>query len=99
MNMRRSITRGSLAAPLAVIAIPAAVAEAATASTASSSEVLFTGVDCIGDGASCEGHLNGSQGEVDVTNNTNPHYYWRFKLTCAWGAINTVGKIPPRLAP
>jgi hypothetical protein len=91
MNMRHPITRGSLAALLAVIAIPAAVAEAATAS----SEVTFTGVDCIGDGASCEGHLNGSQGEVDVTNNTNPHYYWRFKLTCAWGGDQYSGENPP----
>jgi hypothetical protein len=42
-------------------------------------------VDCIGDGASCVGYVNrggDGNGEVDVTNNTNPHDYWRFKLTC-----------------
>lgn len=42
-------------------------------------------VDCIGDGASCVGYLNrggDGNGDVEVTNNTNPHNFWRLKLTC-----------------
>jgi hypothetical protein len=42
-------------------------------------------VDCIGDGASCVGYLNqggDGNGDVVVTNNTNPRAFWRFKLTC-----------------
>jgi hypothetical protein len=95
MNTRRLITRGTLAVLLVSMAMPAAIAEASLASPASSSEVKSMGVDCIGDGASCEGHLNGTKGEVDVTNNTNPRSYWRFKLTCAWGGDQYSGSNPP----
>lgn len=95
MNMRRSITGGTLAVLLASLAIPAAVAEASPATTASPSTEESMGVDCIGDGASCVGYLNGSNGEVDVTHNTDPHAYWRFKLTCAWGGDQYSGSNPP----
>jgi hypothetical protein len=61
-------------------------------------EAHTMGVDCIGDGASCVGYLNGTQGEVDVTNNTNPHDYWRFKLTCLWGGDQYSGDNPPSAA-
>jgi hypothetical protein len=57
--------------------------------------VRLADVDCIGNGANCVGYLNGTQGEVDVTNNTNPHYYWRFKLTCEFGGDQYSGDNPP----
>ncbi|MGH3897860.1 MAG: hypothetical protein ACRDTA_06300 [Pseudonocardiaceae bacterium] len=53
------------------------------------------GVDCIGNGASCEGYLNGSRGEVRVTNNINPPYYWRLKLTCEFGGNKYSDENPP----
>jgi hypothetical protein len=59
------------------------------------SEANLSGVDCIGDGASCVGYLNGTHGEVDITNNTNPHYYWRFKLTCEFGGDQYGDENPP----
>jgi hypothetical protein len=59
------------------------------------SEAELSGIDCIGDGASCVGYLNGTQGEVDVTNNTNQHYYWRFKLTCEFGGDKYSDDNPP----
>jgi hypothetical protein len=54
-----------------------------------------TGNDCIGDGATCVGYINGTKGEVDVTNNTNPYAYWRFKLTCLYGGDQYGGENPP----
>jgi hypothetical protein len=113
MDMRRSITRGALAALLVALAMPAAAAEASTARTASpppsaaphslrtiktfvyDSRAEFSDVDCIGNGAHCVGYLKGTQGEVHVTNNTNPHYYWRFKLTCEFGGDQYSGDNPP----
>lgn len=58
-----------------------------------------SGVDCIGNGASCEGYLDGSKGEVRVTNNINPPYYWRFKLTCEFGGHKYSGENPPAAGP
>jgi hypothetical protein len=113
MDMRRSITRGTLTVLLVAMAMPAAVAEASTAPTAPpppnaaphsartiktpayNSRAEFSDVDCIGNGAHCVGYLKGTQGEVHVTNNTNPHYYWRFKLTCEFGGDQYSGDNPP----
>ncbi len=113
MDMRRSITRGTLTVLVVALAIPAAVAEASTAPTASpppntaprsariakiplyDSRAELSDVDCIGNGAHCVGYLNGTQGEVHVTNNTNPHSYWRFKLTCEFGGDQYSGDNPP----
>jgi hypothetical protein len=113
MDMRRSITRGTLIVLCVAMAIPAAVAEASTAPTPSpppsaapdsvrivkipvnNSSAELADVDCVGDGANCVGYLNGTRGEVDVTNNTNPHYYWRFKLTCEFGGDQYSGDNPP----
>lgn len=53
------------------------------------------GVDCIGNGASCEGYLTGSKGEVRVTNNINPPYFWRIKLTCEFGGNKYGDEKPP----
>jgi len=49
MDMRRSITRGTLAVPPVAMATPAAVAEASPAPTASSSEVKSIVPDCTVD--------------------------------------------------
>lgn len=54
-----------------------------------------TNNDCIGDGAICVGYINGTNGEGDVTNNTNPHAYWRFKLTCLYGGDQYSGENAP----
>jgi hypothetical protein len=59
------------------------------------SEAGLSDVDCIGNGASCVGYLNGPQGEVHVTNNVGPHYYWRFKLTCGFGGDQYSGENAP----
>jgi hypothetical protein len=113
MDMRRSITRGTLTMLLVALAMPAAVAEASMTPTASpppntapysarivktlvyNSRAELSNVDCIGNGAHCVGYLKGTQGEVHVTNNTNPHYYWRFKLTCEFGGDQYSGDNPP----
>jgi hypothetical protein len=42
-------------------------------------------VDCLGNGSSCVGTLNGTKGAVVVTNNTNPGEPWRLELTCSLG--------------
>jgi hypothetical protein len=49
------------------------------------SDATPSGVDCIGDGASCDGFTRESYGHVVVTNNADPRYHWRFKLTCDFG--------------
>ncbi|HET9256419.1 MAG TPA: hypothetical protein VFO16_14640 [Pseudonocardiaceae bacterium] len=71
----------------AVVAISVLVARAYTPRAAAkySPVVASSGVDCIGDGASCVGFIDGSRGEVSVTNNRDPRYHWRFKLTCGFG--------------
>lgn len=53
------------------------------------------GVDCIGNGANCEGNLNGTKGKVSVTNNINPPYYWHLKLTCEFGGNKYGPEKPP----
>jgi hypothetical protein len=65
------------------------VGGSATVATAAS------GVDCIGDGASCQGQLNGAHGTAWVTGNRNPHAYWRFKLTCLYLGDQYSGDNPP----
>ncbi len=60
-------------------------------STTQPASPIINVVDCIGNGATCEGSLNGSDGEVRVTNNTS--HNWRLKLTCnhsgdQWSSLN-----------
>lgn len=107
MNRRRLTLRAILATMLALALVPLFASQSSATSLSAHQSIRPAaisvahdgmhpmGVDCIGDGASCVGYLNGSNGEVDVTNNTNPHDYWRFKLTCLWGGDQYSGDNPP----
>jgi hypothetical protein len=78
---------GTTTAVLAVLVISAFMEQAYTplVTTSYFSNAMPVGVDCIGDGAICEGSVQGSDGEVRVTKNTDPHYYWQLKVTCGFG--------------
>jgi len=103
-NMRLATTNGTLAILLVSMLLSAGAAEASLKPTnllpppttpIRESGGKPTGTDCIGDGANCVGYINGSHGEVDVTNNTDQHAYWRFKLTCLYGGDQYGSENPP----